>query len=333
MSEVHCHKNEEETTHVSVEELKSLGVSANDVAKLEEAGYNTVQSLAYAPHKELLNIRGFSDIKVEKLIKEANKLIKMGFMSATEYHEQRADVCYISTGSTELDNLLNGGIETRSITEVFGEFRSGKTQLCHTLAVTCQLPVETGGGGGKCMYIDTEGTFRTERLIPIAKRFNLDEATVMDNITYARAYNSDHQNKLLLEAAALMSAEKYSLLIVDSATALYRTDYYGRGELNTRQINLAKYLRSLMKLAGIYKIAVVITNQVVATVDAAVGGFGGDTKKPIGGNIIAHASTTRLSFRKGRGNTRICKIFDSPCLPESEATFALTEDGISDATD
>lgn len=333
MEDRRARQAEDEITYVPVEELKALGISASDIAKLSEAGYNTVQSLAYAPYKELLNIKGFSDIKVEKITKEANKLIKMGFISATEYHEQRTDVSYISTGSSELDTLLNGGIETRSITEIFGEFRSGKTQLCHTLAVTAQLPIELGGGGGKCMYIDTEGTFRTERLIPIAKRFNLDEKTVMDNITYARAYNSDHQNKLLVEAAALMSTEKYSLLIVDSATALYRSDYYGRGELNTRQINLAKYLRSLLKLADIYQIAVLITNQVVATLDSGMGAFAADTKKPIGGNIIAHASTTRLSFRKGRGNTRICKIFDSPCLPESEATFALTEQGVADAID
>lgn len=318
------------TTCISIEELKSVGVSATEVAKMVEAGYSTVQSLAFAPRKELLEIKGFSEAKVDKIIKEAAKLVPMGFTTATEYHAKRSEVCYLTTGSSELDKLLNGGIESGSITEIFGEFRSGKTQLCHTLAVTCQLPVEGGGAGGKCIYIDTEGTFRTERLRPIAEKHGLDPDEVLENISYARAYNSDHQNDLLLHAAAMMSDKKYGLLIVDSATALYRTDYSGRGELNARQLGLAKFLRSLTNLAEAYKVAVVISNQVVATVDAAAAMFNADPKKPIGGNIIAHASTTRLYFRKGRGNTRICKIFDSPCLPESEAVFAITEEGIVD---
>jgi len=330
--EVELHK-EEQATCIPIGELKAVGVSATEIAKLEEAGYNTVQSLAFAPRKELLEIKGFSDIKVDKLIKEAAKLIPMGFISAALYHQKRAEVCYISSGSTELDKLLNGGIESGSITEVFGEFRSGKTQLCHTLAVTCQLPLERGGGGGKCLYIDTEGTFRTERLGPIASHYGLDPADVMENISYARAYNSDHQNDLLIHASAMMSEEKYALLIVDSATALYRTDYSGRGELGARQLHLARFLRCLTNLAETYRIAIVITNQVVATVDGAAAMFSADPKKPIGGHIIAHASTTRLYFKKGLGNTRICKIFDSPCLPESEAVFSITEEGIRDANE
>ncbi|KAI5150074.1 DNA repair protein RAD51 [Enteropsectra breve] len=323
-------QNNENSACIPVEELKSVGVSATEIGKLVEAGYSTVQSLAFAPRKELLEIKGFSDAKVDKLIKEAAKLIPMGFISATEYHTKREEVCYITTGSGELDKLLNGGIESGSITEIFGEFRSGKTQLCHTIAVTSQMPTESGGGNGKCMYIDTEGTFRTERLRPIAERLGLDFETVMENISYARAYNSDHQNDLLIHAAAMMSENKYALLIVDSATALYRTDYSGRGELGARQIHLARFLRCLTNLAETYKVAVVISNQVVATVDAAAAMFNADPKKPIGGNIIAHASTTRLYFKKAKANTRICKIFDSPCLPESEAIFAITEAGIAD---
>lgn len=141
---------------------------------------------------------------------------------------------YISTGSKTLDTLLGSGIETGSITEIFGEFRTGKTQLCHTLCVTCQLPIKDGGGAGMAMYIDTEGTFRPERLVPIAQRFNLDEQQVLDNVAFARAHNTDQQNKLLVQAAALMCENRFALVIVDSATALYRTDYSGRGELSAR---------------------------------------------------------------------------------------------------
>lgn len=257
----------------------------------------------------------------------------MGFTTATEFHQRRAEIVYITTGSQELDKLLGGGLETGSITEVFGEFRTGKTQLCHTLAVTCQLPVENGGGAGKCLYIDTEGTFRPERLVSCAQRFGLNPDEVLDNVAYARAYNSDHQSALLTQASAMMSESRYALLIVDSATSLYRTDFSGRGELSARQMHLARFLRTLLRLADEFGVAVVISNQVVAQVDGASAMFNADPKKPIGGNIMAHASTTRLYLRKGRGENRICKIYDSPCLPESEATFSINADGIGDATD
>jgi len=215
---------------------------------------------------------------------------------------------------------------------MFGEFRTGKTQLCHTMAVTCQLPIDHGGAEGKCLYIDTEGTFRPERLLAVAERYGLAGQEVLDNVAYARAYNSDHQSQLLLQASAMMAESRYALMIVDSATALYRTDYSGRGELANRQMHLARFLRTLLKLADEFGVAIVITNQVVAQVDGA-SMFQADPKKPIGGNIMAHASTTRLYLRKGRGETRICKIYDSPCLPEAEAMFAINADGVGDAKD
>lgn len=216
-------------------------------------------------------------------------------------------------------------METGSITELYGEFRTGKTQLCHTLCVICQLPIEQGGAEGKAMYIDTEGTFRPECLVQISRRFNLDPDAVLDNVTCARAYNSEHQQQLLIEASALMSESRYAIMIVDSATALFRTDYTGRGELATRQQNLAQFLRGLQKLADEYGIAVVVTNQVVANPDSGV--FAKDPLKPIGGNIMAHASQTRLRLKKGRGTTRICKVVDSPCLGEAEASFGISRRG------
>lgn len=256
---------------------------------------------------------------------------------------------------TLIISLLADGIETGSITEIFGEFRTGKTQLCHQLCVTCQLPLDQGGGEGKALYVDTEGTFRPQRLLAIAERYvrcavcfaraevsnqqqltrgvlryGLNGDDVLDNVAYARAYNSDHQMQLLAQASAMMSESRYAMLIVDSATALYRTDYSGRGELSARQMHLARFLRTLQRLADEFGVAVVITNQVVAQVDGNAAMFGADPKKPIGGNIMAHASTTRLYLRKGRAETRICKIYDSPCLPEAEAVFAINADGIGD---
>ncbi|XP_061560795.1 DNA repair protein RAD51 homolog 1 isoform X2 [Phycodurus eques] len=302
--------------------LEQCGISASDIKKLEDAGFHTIEAVAYAPKKELLNIKGISEAKADKIIMEAAKLVPMGFTTASEFHQRRAEIIQISTG----------GIETGSITEMFGEFRTGKTQLCHTLAVTCQLPMDQGGGEGKAMYIDTEGTFRPERLLAVAERYGLVGSDVLDNVAYARAFNTDHQTQLLYQASAMMAESRYALLIVDSATALYRTDYSGRGELSARQGHLGRFLRMLLRLADEFGVAVVITNQVVAQVDGAAM-FSADPKKPIGGNILAHASTTRLYLRKGRGETRICKIYDSPCLPEAEAMFAINADGVGDAKD
>ncbi|XP_018324343.1 DNA repair protein RAD51 homolog 1 [Agrilus planipennis] len=310
--------------------LEGNGISNGDIKKLEEAGYHTVESIAYAPKKFLISIKGISDAKAEKIHVEASKIVPLGFTTATEFHQKRQEIIQLTTGSQELDRLLGGGVETGSITEIFGEFRTGKTQICHTLAVTCQLPIENNGGEGKCLYIDTEGTFRPERLLAVAERYKMSGQDVLDNVAYARAYNTDHQTELLIQAAAMMVESRYCLIIVDSATALYRTDYSGRGELSARQMHLARFMRMLLRLADEFGVAVVITNQVVAQVDGAAM-FNADPKKPIGGNIIAHASTTRLYLRKGRGDTRICKIYDSPCLPESEAMFAINPDGIGDA--
>ncbi|KAJ1348092.1 DNA repair protein RAD51 A [Parelaphostrongylus tenuis] len=260
------------------------------------------------------------------------KLVPMGFTTAYEVHERRSELIQIRTGSSTLDRLIGGGVETGHITEIFGEYRTGKSQLCHSLSVICQLPISMGGAEGKCMWIDTEGTFRPERLVPIAERFNMESKHVLENIAVARCYNSDHQISLLTTAAAMMAESRYALLIVDSATGLFRRDYCGRGELASRQMALSKMMRLLIKLADEFGVAVVITNQVVAQVDGGTM-FQVDAKKPIGGNIIAHMSTTRLGLRKGRGETRICKVHQSPSLPEAEATFAITSGGIEDASE
>ncbi|KAF9114365.1 recombinase rad51, partial [Mortierella sp. 14UC] len=284
-------EEEEALSHFPIEKLEECGIQAADLKKLRDAGYYTVESLAFTPKKNLLTVKGISDAKADKIISEACRLVPMGFTTATDFHERRSQLLKITTGSGELDKLLGGGIETGSITEIFGEFRTGKSQLCHMLAVTAQLPQAMSGGEGKCLYIDTEGTFRPERLLSIAERYGLVGEEVLENVACARAHNTDHQMQLLVNAAAMMAETKFSVLIVDSATALYRTDYSGRGELSARQMHMARFLRNLQRLADEFGVAVVITNQVVAQVDG-MAMFSADSKKPIGGNIMAHASTT-----------------------------------------
>ena len=314
---------------VPLEKLQVNGITAADLKKLREDGLHTAEAVAYAPRKALLEIKGISEAKADKLLNEAARLVPMGFVTAADFHSRRSEMICLTTGSKNLDTLLGGGVETGSITELFGEFTTGKSQLCHTLAVTCQIPLDVGGGEGKCLYIDTEGTFRPIRLVSIAQRFGLDPDDALNNVAYARAYNADHQLKLLDAAAQMMSESRFSLIVVDSVMALYRTDFSGRGELSARQMHLAKFMRALQRLADQFGVAVVVTNQVVAQVDGAAM-FNPDPKKPIGGNIMAHSSTTRLGFKKGKGCQRICKVVDSPCLPEADCVFAIYEDGVGD---
>lgn len=324
---------EDQAGPLHINTLQAQGIPAVDIKKLVEGGIHTVESLAHASKKELLAIKGLSEAKVEKLQKEAWKLVPMGFTTATIVAEQRGELIQITTGCKELDTILEGGFETGSITELYGEFRSGKTQLCHTLCVTCQLPISMGGAEGKALYIDTEGTFRPQRLAQIAERYGLNVNDVLDNVAYARAHNTDHQAQLLIAAASMMAESRFALVVVDSATALYRSEFMGRGELSARQIHLGRFLRSLQRLADEFGVAVIVSNQVVAANLDGSSMFAGPAVKPIGGNIMAHASTTRLWLKKGRGENRVVKIVSSPCLPEREATFGIGPEGVCDAKD
>ena len=318
------------TALVEIDRLTELGIPAADVTKLKQAGVFTVPGIHMQCKKDLVNIKGLSDAKIDKIIDAARKISEASFVTGSVCLEQRKKVCKITTGSRALDQLLGGGMESMSITEAFGEFRTGKTQLAHTLCVTCQLPTRLGGANGKAIYVDTEATFRPERIHSIALHNNLDPALALDNIVVARAFTHEHQAYLLSQVAAKMAEDQFSLLVVDSITALFRVDFSGRGELAERQQKLAKMLSQLIKIAEEFNVVVYITNQVVADPGGA-SMFVADPKKPVGGNILAHASTTRLSLRKGRGDQRICKIYDSPSLPEVECVFSISEQGIVDA--
>ncbi|CBK21274.2 uncharacterized protein [Blastocystis hominis] len=285
------------------------------------------------PQKDLINVKGLSEAKVDKIMQACRTMQSTGiFYTGREMMQLRQRVIKITTGSSDLDTLLGGGIETMSITEIFGEFRTGKTQLAHTLCVTAQLPSEMHGANGKVIFLDTEGTFRPQRVVEIAGRYGLNGDEVLDNILLARAYTHEQQMDVITAAAAKIVEDNspYHLLVVDSITALFRVDYSGRGELAERQQKLGRHLSALKKLAEEFNVAVVIINQVTADPGAAAM-FVKDTKKPIGGNIIAHASTTRLYFKKGKGEQRICKVYDSPDLAENEATFAIGPQGVMNA--
>ncbi|XP_075591027.1 uncharacterized protein LOC142597898 [Dermatophagoides farinae] len=323
----------EDDIFIEVDKLQELGINVADITKLKLSGYNTALSIIQATRKELLAIKGFSDAKVEKIIECAQKIEQTDtFISGINLLKKRSSLIKITTGCNALDNLLQGGLEAGSMTEIFGENRTGKTQFCHTLCVTGQLPLELSGGNGKICYIDTEGTFRPEKIASICERFNLDSEAVLDNILYARAHNHEHLIQLICLASTKMVLEPFSLLVIDGIMSLFRVDFSGRGELSERQQLLGKTLNRLQKLADQFNIAIVYTNQVMSDPSGAMT-MAINPVKPVGGHVLGHASTHRLMFRVGKGDQRVCKVYDSPILPPGDATFQLSSLGICDVNE
>jgi len=309
---------------MDIEDLPGVGTKVAE--KLREAGFTTVESIATASIGQLKDV-GLGEAVAIKLINNAQENIDMGFESGLDVKRRREAVGKLSTGSKELDALLGGGIETQAITELFGKFGSGKTQIAHQLSVNVQLPVKKGGLNGTAIYIDTENTFRPERIIQMAEGKGIDGDEALKNIQVARAYNSDHQ--ILLAEKASEIAEEYNtkLLVVDSLTSHFRAEYTGRGSLAERQQKLNRFLHLLQrKISDLHNIAVVVTNQVMARPDILFG----DPTEPIGGHVVGHTATFRIYLRKGKGERRIAKLIDSPNLPEGECVFKITGRGVMD---
>ncbi|MCY0868770.1 MAG: DNA repair and recombination protein RadA [Desulfurococcus sp.] len=316
---------EQSTGFISVRDIP--GVGSTIAEKLEAAGYLSAWSVVVARAEELAEKTGLPLLTAQKIIENARKILGITFKTAREVKQERMNVRKITTGSKSLDELLGGGIETKTITEFFGEYGSGKTQICHQLSVNVQLPFEKGGLEGRAVYIDTEGTFRWERIEAMAKALGLDPETVMDNIYYMRAYNSEHQISIVDELFTFIPKNNVKLVVLDSVTSHFRAEYPGREHLAERQQKLNSHLHQLMRLAEAYNIAVVVTNQVMARPDV----FYGDPTTAVGGHVLAHTPGVRVQLRKSRGNKRIARVVDAPHLPEGEAVFVISEEGIRDS--
>ncbi|KAG2156671.1 Rad51-domain-containing protein [Suillus bovinus] len=361
---------EETSFFDNVDELQQHGINVQDILKLKSASINTVSGVVMTTRRQLLKIKGMSEAKVEKIKEAAQKITGSSFATGIEVQDRRKRVLIISTGSKSVDTILGGGLMSQSISEVYGEFRTGKTQLAHTMSVVAQLPPEMGGASGKVAYIDTEGTFRPDRIRSIADRFGVDGNMALENILYARAFNSEHQVaallycyaaivnmlqmelisecsmrfaedkdfRLLVGLAICVKNRLFSKQIVDSIMALFRVDFSGRGELSERQQKLAQVMSKLTKLSEEFNIAVLITNQVQSDPGATMTFVAGGALKPIGGHILSHSSATRMFLRKGkslafttrRAEERVAKLVDSPDRPESEASYKLDEGGWAD---
>jgi DNA repair protein RadA len=309
---------------VELDELDGVGEATAE--KLREAGYDSIESLAVATTGELMDAAEIGMRMAVRIINSARDAAKMGYEKATEVMERRKHIGRILTGSSTFDKMIGGGIETQAITEVFGEFGSGKSQLAHQLCVNVQLPPEKGGLSAKAIYIDTENTFRPERIEQIAKAAGLDTKEVLDNIYVARACTTDHQILLVDKANDIAKQGCFKLIVVDSLISLFRTEYCGRGALAERQQKLGQHLAALHKLAEMHDMAVFVTNQVQSRPDV----FFGDPTRPVGGHILGHSATARIYLRKSKANTRVANLVDHPGLPPESATFQIVEAGIRD---
>ncbi len=302
------------------------GIGEKTAEKLREAGYTDMMAIAASSAGELCAACGVGEETANKIIYGAREKLKMGFESASQVLKKREQVGKVTTGSKKLDELLGGGVETQAITEVHGAFGSSKTQIGFQLAVNAQLPKDKGGLGGKVIFIDTEGSFRPERIQQMAAALGLDQKKTMDNIFVGRAFNSDHQVMLVEKAEDVIKEQGVRLLIVDSVTSAFRADYTGRGTLANRQQKLNRHLHKLQRLADVYNLAVFVTNQVMARPDILFG----DPTAPIGGHILGHQAGFRVYLRKSKDEKRIARLIDSPCLPEGETVFRVCTDGVRD---
>ncbi len=477
------------------------GVGPSTAQKLIEAGYPTIEALAVSTPHEVSQATGIPLATAQKIIQVAREALDISLKTALDLKKERMTVRKITTGSKNLDALLGGGVETRTITEFFGEYGSGKcvdretpipairggesdvyeiedlyfkyaakngekpydggflvraedlavysfdgeavrkarapllyrekvekivviktsrgavvratrahpllaltvkgpawvasasirpgtmialapplgrllegstaimhrgiswdrvvevreedygdyvydvvvpghhsfvagslpvvmhnTQICHQLAINVQLPEDRGGLEGKAVYVDSEGTFRWERIDQMARGLGLDPDKVMENIFWIRAVNSHHQMAIVNELFDLVKRENVKLVIVDSVTSHFRAEFPGRENLATRQQLLNRHLHQLVRLAEVHDLAVVITNQVMARPDV----FFGDPTQAVGGHVLYHTPGVRVQLKKSRGNKRIARVVDAPHLPESETVFVITEWGIRD---
>jgi len=319
-------KEKEQEKEPELTDLPGIGPAV--ATKLENAGIFDLMALAVANPATISDASGVSTAVARKAIQAARNMLDLGFQDGMEYSKKRSNVSYITSGSKQVDELLGGkGIESRAITEAFGAYGSGKTQLGLALSVNVQLPKDKGGADGKCVFIDTEGTFRPSRVKQIAENLGANPEKVLKNIFVARAFNSDHQILLLEKISEMIkNGEPIKVLIVDSLTAHFRAEFSGRGQLADRQQKLNKYMHDLMRLAETHNIAVYATNQVMANPAQLFG----DPTTAIGGNIVGHASTYRLYLRRGKQGSRVAKLIDSPNLPDNEAVFYVTDAGIKD---
>ena len=301
------------------------GVGAATAEKLQNSGYGELLSIAVSSPGQIMEVTGLTESATRKIISFARNSLDMGFESGSDMLQKRLSVNRISTGSDSFDKLMNGGFESGVITECFGEYGSGKTQIGHLLIINAIK----NNPDKMAIYIDTENTFRPERLIQLAEGAGLDPDEVLKKVKIARAYNSDHQLLLAEKVEEMLKHKEVeaSILVIDSLISHFRAEFIGRGTLAGRQQKLNKHMHKLLKIADVYNMVVYVTNQVMSKPDT----FFGDPTQAIGGHVVAHSSAFRIYLRKGKKGSRVAKLVDSPNLPDGECNFFVETRGLRDA--
>jgi DNA repair protein RadA len=313
---------------VDIDTLNDIGPATK--SSLKEAGFRSIKDLVIRGPIDIAEATGIAMEKCTFLCNRARELLEdigvfdKPFITANQLYEKRKSEYRITTGSKNLDELLGGGIETRAITELYGEFGTGKSQICHTLCLTVQ-EAEDKHNISRALYVDTENTFRPERIASIASARKIDPKHVLENVIVAKAYNSSHQEVIIQESANIINLHNIKIMIVDSIVSHYRAEFLGRSFLSERQQRINRLLHILLRIAETCKIAVVITNQIQSSPDAIFG----DPNKATGGNVMAHTSTYRIYLKKA-GKNRIARMVDSPYHSEREILFTINEQGIGD---
>lgn len=312
----------------NINKIKNVsGIGDSTFKKILDAGYNTLEDIAISTKKMIMENCDVGEKTAIKLLEAAQNIANIGlFKTGWEVYQERKNMLHLTTGSKDLDDLLGGGIETGTLTEFFGEYRTGKTQLCHQLCVNVQLPKEKGGLDGNPLYIDAEGTFRGVRVAKIAEALSLDIQQTLENVQWIRAYNSDHQMNTIKKASKIIREKNVKLIIIDSLITHFRGEYIGRGTLADRQQHINVHIHDLDRLCSLHKdLCVIVTNQVSANPDSL---YGGKKVTATGGHIVAHGITTRIYLRKGKGDQRIARVEDAPHLPPGEAIFQICDEGV-----
>jgi DNA repair protein RadA len=329
-------------SHVSDLQLEDLpGVEPHLISKLKRAGIQSILDLAVSVPHELAGgeydgsaIAADTETISEAVLKAKKALINSGalikeFCTADQVLEIRKSLVRFTTGSKNLDDFLKGGVESQAITELAGEFGSGKSQICHTLCVTVNHSKEKGSRVplNSIIFIDTENTFRPERIHQIAEARGLDSEELMKKVFVCKISNSAQLEALIRNLGKSIEEYKAKLVIIDSIISLHRAEYAGRETLAERQQRLNVMLHKLIRLAEIYNIAVVVTNQVQSSPDNS---FGTDSLRAAGGNILGHACTYRIFLRKV-GRDRLAIMVDSPHHAYSQVKFTISEKGVENA--
>ena len=359
-------KNVNEVSDTPIEQLGLAdldGIGAITLKKLQNIGIKKVSDLLLRSPTDLVTLTGKTRDAIDGLLTKAykfvqdNNLLEKTTMSGRESLERRKEkIKRITTGTNALNKFFDGGIETQAITEVYGEFGSGKTQFCHQMAVYAQLPIDAGGLDGNVVYIDTEDTFRPERILDIVvnreivpvedyKKSDIEKGAskvakdqesalkYLDGIKHVKCFNSFFQGLVIDNLSEELekvwdNGKKVKLVIIDSLLGLYRLDYLGRANLSDRQIHISDMINKLDKLKQLSDgVAFLVTNQVMA--QAGISNPYIDPIKAIGGNTVAHAITYRVYFIKS-GQKRIAKFIDSPGHAYQEAIFQLSKAGLID---